>query len=120
MPQRQNDKLVWNDEHPQVIVVRSFERIGGYGVRMRFSNGQVKEIDLEQFLHGPVFDPLVKSQALFDTMHLDGGTIAWDNGADIAPETLYEDSRPVKVKRNGKTGKRAVRAARRPTAKATR
>jgi hypothetical protein len=32
----------------------------------------------------------VEEQSLFQKLFVDGPTIAWPNGADIAPETLYE------------------------------
>lgn len=48
-----------------------------------------KTIDFENWLHGPVFEPL-KSPEYFKRFILDGWTVAWPNGADIAPETLYE------------------------------
>ena len=105
MPQRQDDRFVWNDEQPEMVLVESFEKVGEYRIRMRFTDGQEREIDLMPFLHGPVFEPLLANRRLFDTIHIEGGTIAWDNGADIAPETLNEDSQPARSKRTRKMEK---------------
>jgi hypothetical protein len=49
-------------------------------------------MDFQGWLEGPVFEPL-KDPSYFQQFFTDGGTVAWPNGADIAPETLYE---PVK------------------------
>jgi Protein of unknown function (DUF2442) len=46
-------------------------------------------VDFRPWLTGPVFEPL-KQVAHFRKFFVDGGTVAWPNGADIAPETLYE------------------------------
>jgi Protein of unknown function (DUF2442) len=62
---------------------------GGYRIRITFNDGMQKTIDFENWLRGPVFEPL-KSPDYFKRFILDGWTVAWPNGADIAPETLYE------------------------------
>ena len=58
-----------------------------------FWDGTESDIDLDPYLHGPIFEPLRREPALFAAMYLDGDTIAWPNGADIAPETLYDAAR---------------------------
>jgi hypothetical protein len=62
---------------------------GGYRIHVTFDDGAEKTIDFQRLLKGPVFEPL-KSLKYFRRFFLDGWTIAWPNGADIAPETLYE------------------------------
>jgi hypothetical protein len=65
------------------------EHRGGYRVHIVFSDGVEKTVDFTRWLVGPIFEP-VKDPAMFSRLFLDGGTVAWPNGADIAPETLYE------------------------------
>jgi hypothetical protein len=68
-------------------VIRAEYR-GGYRIRLTFDDDQQKTIDFRPWLEGPMFEPL-KDPSYFSRFFLDGGTVVWPNGADIAPETLY-------------------------------
>jgi len=65
--------------------------IGNYSIELTFSNGTTKRVNLERWLYGEVFEPL-RDPAFFAQMRLEPGeiTISWPNGADLAPEFLYE------------------------------
>jgi hypothetical protein len=69
------------------IVIRAEYR-GDYRIRLTFNDGEQKTLDFRPWLDGPVFEPL-KDRSYFERFFIDGGTVAWPNGADIAPETLY-------------------------------
>jgi Protein of unknown function (DUF2442) len=62
---------------------------GDYRIHVTFDDDSEKTVDFSTWLRGPVFEPL-KDTKYFRRFYLDGWTIAWPNGADIAPETLYE------------------------------
>ena len=73
-------------------VVVAAEYRGGFRIRLAFSDGVAGTVDFSRWLEGPVFEPL-KDPAYFSRFFIDGGTIAWPNGADIAPETLHEQAK---------------------------
>jgi len=62
-----------------------------YRLYVCFNNGAKGEIDLSAELWGEVFE-LLKDPTAFKTayQHPDLGTVAWANGADLAPELLLE------------------------------
>ena len=81
-----------------VVEVRPLE---GYRVFLKFDDGLHGELDLEPLLSpfDGVFEPL-SDLARFREVFVDsGGTIAWPNGADLAPELLYSkvSGRPLSV-----------------------
>jgi len=65
---------------------------GGYSIQVTFNDGKSGTIDFVRWLEGPIFEPL-KDSEYFQRFFLDGGTVSWPNGADIAPETLYEQAK---------------------------
>jgi Protein of unknown function (DUF2442) len=73
---------------PEVVEVRHVER---YKLWIRFRDGARGTVDLGPQLWGPVFEPL-KDVALFAqaSVHPQLHTVTWPNGADLAPEFLYQ------------------------------
>ena len=79
----------------RLVRVRAVEPMGGFRVRLEFEDGTQKEIDLEPYLHGPVFEPIRRDMRVFRSVKVEEGTIAWENGADIDPDVLYYDLTPA-------------------------
>lgn len=79
-----------------VLHVDSVQALDGYSLRLEFSDGAIKDVDLSHELYGEVFEPL-KEIGFFRRVAVnpETGTIEWPNGADFAPEFLYEAGRPV-------------------------
>lgn len=73
-----------------------------FNVRLDFTDGTSKEIDLEPYLHGQVFESLRNDPAAFGTVHVDegSGTVVWDSGADIDPDVLYYGLTPAWMEQN--------------------
>ena len=77
------------------IRAREVEPLEKFRVRITFQNDVQKEIDLEKFLRGEIFAPIRKDPKVFRSVKVIGGTIGWDNGADIDPDVLYYDLKPA-------------------------
>ena len=75
--------------------VTKIEYKSGYSFLIVFDDSLRAVIDFSEYLQrGPVFEPL-RNTTFFRKARIEGGTIAWPNGADIAPETLYEKCEQV-------------------------
>lgn len=61
---------------------------GEFKIWLLFNDGVEGAVDFSDWLTGEVFEPL-KEPEYFARFFLDGGTVAWPNGADIASETLH-------------------------------
>ncbi len=74
------------------------EACGAHSLDLTFKDGTRKRVNLLPVLEGPVFEPL-RDPKYFARVELDplAGTVVWPNGADVAPETLYELASNTKV-----------------------
>jgi len=78
-----------------LIRVQSIELLYGYRMRVGFTNGEQREIDLTPYIaEGPIFEPVRSNTAFFRSARVEGGTIVWPNGADIDPDVLYYNGTP--------------------------
>ena len=74
----------------QLIRVQSIEPLDAPIMRVHFTNGEQRDINLAPYIAtGRIFEPVRHNPTFFRSAHVAGGTIAWPNGADIDPDVLY-------------------------------
>jgi hypothetical protein len=72
----------------KIVKVKALD---GYHLYLEFEDGLQGEIDLSARLFGPMFEPL-RDPEFFSRVGLDEfGVICWPNGADLAPDALYQN-----------------------------
>ncbi|MDD4970022.1 MAG: DUF2442 domain-containing protein [Paludibacter sp.] len=71
------------------LEVKSAQYIKDFKIFLEFNNGISLTVDLENELNGSVFIPL-KNKEYFKKFSIHFNTIEWENGADFAPEYLYQ------------------------------
>jgi len=83
-----------------VIRVKDVTPLEGYSVRLTFTDGTRKDVDLAPYLKGPIFEPL-RDPAKFREVSVDPelGTIVWPNGADLCPDVLYHGRSPASLEK---------------------
>jgi hypothetical protein len=77
------------------VRVQAVKPLHDFWALVSFDNGLRREINLESYLHGPVFEPIRGNRDTFCSMVVVGGTVAWPNGADIDPDVLYYELEPA-------------------------
>jgi hypothetical protein len=75
-----------------MIWVTQAEYLGGFRMRLTFSDRTVGEVDLRDVVHG---DPRtlfveLREEKRFCAFRVEMDTVVWENGLDLAPEFLYE------------------------------
>jgi len=70
-----------------MLHVKSAEYLSAFCIRLEFNDGFTGVVDLCGRLNGPIFREL-NEIARFRAFSVVGHTLAWQNGADLAPEYL--------------------------------
>ncbi|MBF0387911.1 MAG: DUF2442 domain-containing protein [Candidatus Omnitrophica bacterium] len=77
--------------------VTQLKVLDGYRLEVSFEDGLHGVVTLSDRLFGPVFEPL-KDESIFAQARIDDfGVVTWPNGADLAPDALYESFQASKV-----------------------
>jgi hypothetical protein len=81
------------------------EVLGHYRLRLTFTDGLVGDVNLSHLseqdgVFTPLHDPDYFAQVRLDP---EIGTVTWPNGADLAPEVLYERAATHPVRQPGPT-----------------
>lgn len=74
--------------------VQEVQALPDYQLLLTFSNGKKAVFDVKPYLEKGVFSAL-KDESLFKSVRVSFDTVAWGNGADLCPEVLYSNSRPL-------------------------
>jgi tRNA U34 5-methylaminomethyl-2-thiouridine-forming methyltransferase MnmC len=73
-----------------VVSVRPLE---DYQLEVTFDDGTCGTASLKDRLFGPVFEPLRNPEFFRQAFVDEFGAVSWPNGADLAPDALYEQIR---------------------------
>jgi hypothetical protein len=74
--------------------VRAVVPSADYRLLLTFDNGERRQFDVMPYLAQGIFAAL-KDPAVFNSVRVSFDTIQWNNGADLCPEVLFAESRPL-------------------------
>lgn len=77
-----------------LLDVVKVEAKSDYTLFLEFENGEKRVFDMAPYMDKKPFVQL-KGSPLFGKASVDYGTVVWPGNIDIAPETLYDRSRPA-------------------------
>ena len=78
-----------------LVRAKSVQPLSEFVVRVTFTDETMRDVDLEPYLHGPVFEPIRNQAELFRAVRVEYGALTWPNGADIDPDVLYHGGTPA-------------------------
>jgi hypothetical protein len=82
----------------EIIYVTEVEPLEGRSIRVTFSDGGVKEVDLSDLLSaGGVFSPIHERREIFEQVAVnpETRTVEWPGEVDLDPEVLYGRYEPA-------------------------
>jgi len=68
--------------------------INEYNIEITFNNGEKRVLDITPYFKFKIFQEL-KEKDNFEKVKVSGLSIEWENGADICPDELYENSKKI-------------------------
>lgn len=82
----------------EMVFVTEVKPLEGHSIRVTFSDGAVKEVDLSELLAaGGVFTPIYERRDVFEQARVnpESRTVEWPGEVDIDPEVLYGRFEPA-------------------------
>lgn len=76
---------------PKAIDVKPLKN---YMIEVVFDNGEIKIFDVKPYLKFKLFEEL-EDENKFKKVKIAGLSIEWENGADICPDELYNNSKKI-------------------------
>lgn len=76
------------------LAVKKVLPTSDYQLILAFTNGETRQFDMNPYLEIGIFREL-KDLTLFNSVRVCFDSIEWDNEADMDPEILYSDSKPI-------------------------
>ena len=77
--------------YPKAVAVRP---LPDYLLQVDFSNGERRLFDVKPYLRGEWFSELLDMK-VFNDVKIEGLSVAWPDGQDIAPDCLYQNAIPI-------------------------
>lgn len=86
-----------------------------YSLTITFTNGEVKLFDMKPYLDKGIFREL-QDPGVFNSVRPFLGSIRWQNGADLCPDTLYQNSIALPADSSESSARPELAAAGQPVA----
>lgn len=81
---------------PRIIRAKALEN---YKIELFYETGELKIYDMKELLNTCEFYKNLKDKNEFKKIEIVGLTIQWENGEDVAPELLYNDSCLLRIEK---------------------